>query len=314
MLNPVWLNTFTTLIDTGSFTKTADKLFMTQPGVSQHINKLELACGHDLIRRNKKRFEISEQGRLVYTYARSLKKHEEQLFEQLDFDDPQAGICSASCSGAVALQIYPKLLELQTQHPELVIRLKAAPNQQIQQEILSNTIGLGIVTDKVDSNKFDVQVLGKEELYLVFPSNTDINIVDKCKLLKQGMISHPDAEHYLAIYFAQCKEPGFQQLNISDIPVTGFINQIAQILEPVAQGLGFTVLPKSAVANFYGRQHVQIFKPAQPVLETLYLIKKKHRQLPARYQIFIDNIEKLYVDSRLRGLKNFGFNERTNEV
>jgi DNA-binding transcriptional LysR family regulator len=45
MLNPNWLKTFVTLIDTGHFTKTAEKLFMTQPGVSQHINKLENSCG-----------------------------------------------------------------------------------------------------------------------------------------------------------------------------------------------------------------------------------------------------------------------------
>ncbi|MEF2276636.1 LysR family transcriptional regulator, partial [Pseudomonas aeruginosa] len=33
MLNPVWLHTFKTLIEVGHFTQTAEKLFMTQPGV-----------------------------------------------------------------------------------------------------------------------------------------------------------------------------------------------------------------------------------------------------------------------------------------
>ena len=45
---------------------------MTQPGVSQHINKLETACGHALILREKKRFDLTEQGRLVYQYARTV--------------------------------------------------------------------------------------------------------------------------------------------------------------------------------------------------------------------------------------------------
>ena len=59
MFNPVWLNTFVTLVNTEHFTKTAEKLFMTQPGVSQHINKLENAFGYSLIRRDKKSFEIT---------------------------------------------------------------------------------------------------------------------------------------------------------------------------------------------------------------------------------------------------------------
>ncbi|MGC7906805.1 helix-turn-helix domain-containing protein [Vibrio anguillarum] len=42
----MWLNTFKTLVDIGHFTKAAELLHMTQPGVSQHINKLEAACGY----------------------------------------------------------------------------------------------------------------------------------------------------------------------------------------------------------------------------------------------------------------------------
>lgn len=31
MLNPKWLETFSTLVETGSFTRTAERLYMTQP-------------------------------------------------------------------------------------------------------------------------------------------------------------------------------------------------------------------------------------------------------------------------------------------
>ena len=51
MLNPQWLRTFQTLVDIGHFTRTAEMLNMTQPGVSQHIRKLEQACGYNLLNR-----------------------------------------------------------------------------------------------------------------------------------------------------------------------------------------------------------------------------------------------------------------------
>ncbi len=53
MINPLWLNTFRTLVKVGHFTQTAEKLYMTQPGVSQHIKKLEQACHCDLLSRGK---------------------------------------------------------------------------------------------------------------------------------------------------------------------------------------------------------------------------------------------------------------------
>ncbi|WP_350608878.1 LysR family transcriptional regulator, partial [Pseudoalteromonas sp. AC40-MNA-CIBAN-0181] len=37
MINITWLRTFCTLFEVGHFTRTAERLHMTQSGVSQHI-------------------------------------------------------------------------------------------------------------------------------------------------------------------------------------------------------------------------------------------------------------------------------------
>jgi DNA-binding transcriptional LysR family regulator len=283
MLNPNWLNTFVTLIDTGHFTKTAEKLFMTQPGVSQHIRKLEHAFGLSLIRRDKKSFELTEQGRLVYQYAEQLAKSEHELLEKLTFDDPFAGHYSIACSGALALILYPLLLDLQSQHSKLIVQLKAAPNHQILTEIQQGIIDIGIVTHIPNHSLFDVQEIGREQLCLVFPADVETDRYDGNLLTQLGLITHPDAEYYLTLYFAQSQESNFSNLNISEIPVSGDVNQISQILQPVARGLGFTVLPKSAIDSFHDSQHLKIFKPQKPVMESLYMVKKRNRVLPARF-------------------------------
>lgn len=284
MLNPIWLNTFVTLIDTCHFTKAADKLFMTQPGVSQHINKLEQACGFALIRREKKSFEITEQGRMVYQYACDLAKNEKALIEQLAFDDLYAGNCTLACSGALVLHLYPKLLNLQVKHSGLVVKLKAAPNYQILAEIQQGIIDMGVVTDVPNKSFFDVKELGKEELCLVLPQNITIENNIAKLLTTLGMISHPDVEHYLSLYITNSHDKSLMKLVIAEIPIAGYINQISQILQPVAKGLGFTVLPKSAIESFPDTNLLQVYKPAKQVIETLYTVTKKNRVLPARYE------------------------------
>ncbi|NMP31152.1 LysR family transcriptional regulator [Thalassotalea sp. M1531] len=295
MLNPVWLNTFVMLIDIGHFTKTAEKLFMTQPGVSQHIAKLEAACGHSLIKRDKKSFELTEQGRLVYLYGKKLVEHEQTLLEQLTFDDPYNGDCTLACSGSLALALYPKLLTLQTQYPKLVIKLKSAPNHQILSEIQQGSIDVGIVTDSPNKALYDVKEVAREELCLILPKSAVVTDDIGGLISELGLISHPDAEHYLSLYFAQSQEKSFAKTSIKSMPITGYINQISQILMPVAQGLGFTVLPKSAFDAFTRSEQIQIFTPEQPVIETLYKIKRKNRQLPARYQILEPIIQSALV-------------------
>ena len=286
MLNPVWLETFITLVDTGHFTKTAEKLYMTQPGVSQHISKLEEACGHSLIKRDKKSFVVTEQGRLVYDYTKALKQGQQNLFEQLNFDNPFAGTCTLACSGSLALLLYPKMLTLQAQHSHIHINIKAAPNHQLLNDIKNGFIDQGIVTNIPNESFFDFEEIGQEELCLISSKDAPNDTGWKQLLMETGLISHPDAEHYLSLFFRQCEEQALKQLDISKIPVVGSINQIGQILEPIANGIGFTVLPKSAVDSFHSPNRLNILKPQKPVMESLYLVRQKNRVLPTRYKAF----------------------------
>ncbi len=288
VLNLNWLQTFVTLVDTGHFTHTAEKLFMTQPGVSQHINKLESACGHALILREKKSFDLTEQGRLVYQYAQQLLMSEQHLFEQLIFDNPDEGECKLACSGALALMLYPKLLSVQAEHRKLVMQLKAAPNHEILNAINTGDIDLGIVTnmssDAQKSSDFTVEQVGHEALCLILPVKYEAQPITEQLLIDLGLISHPDAKHYLSLYFSQSQLPFFTNTRLEEIPKTGFVNQINQILLPVAKGLGFTVLPQSIVDSFNDQESLTIFKPDKPVIEMLYLVKKRNRVLPARFE------------------------------
>ncbi|MFT6986546.1 MAG: DNA-binding transcriptional LysR family regulator [Psychromonas sp.] len=284
MLNPLWLNTFTTLVEVGHFTQTAEKLNMTQPGVSQHIKKLESACGYSLIRRENKGFELTEQGKMVYEYALKSAKDEASLIEKLSFDNPYSGQCTLSCSGSLALLIYPKLLSLQQQHPDLSIHLEAAPNQKILTEVQSGNIDLGIVTHIPNSSFYQSEIIGSETLCLLLPKSYENKQITTELLFNCGLVDHPDAMHYLSLYFDLCGEKELANINLDELPKSGYINQLNQILLPVANGVGFTVLPESAVENFSQKESLYIAQTAKKVEETLYLVQKRTRNLPERYQ------------------------------
>lgn len=284
MLNPTWLKTFVTLIDTGHFTKTADKLFMTQPGVSQHIKKLEQACGHALIERHNKSFEITEAGKVVYSYAKELETQQNQMLLSLNQDDPHSGDVSLACSGSLALLLYPQLLDLQCKCPSLIPHLEAAPHHKIIAEIIDGKVDLGIVTNEPSDPRVASEQFGQEPLCLMMPKSMATKSLDGEQLKQMGLIRHPDAEHYLALYFSRCGESALESINIHHLPVKGYINQLNQILLPVAKGHGFTILPKSALDTFPYKEEIAIYQPKQEVIETLYLLTKRHRQLPARFE------------------------------
>jgi DNA-binding transcriptional LysR family regulator len=292
MLNLTWLHTFKILVETGHFTETAKKLFMTQPGVSQHVKKLEATCGHALITRDKKRFELTEQGRLVYDYAKEVQVNEAELLERLSFDDPYSGICKLACPGALALSLYPKLLDMQIKHPKLLIQLEVAPNNKILAGIESGEFDFAIVTKQPDEQLFDYQQMGSDELCLILPKDyVDEPVLQS--LSELGLIDHPDAKHYLSSYFLQSRMAQLADAKIDEIPISGYVNQLVQILIPVSNGLGFTVLPRSAFDSFSEKHLLTIVEPKKRVMEHLLGVKTRNRQLPARYKGVIEKIKSI---------------------
>ena len=158
MINTQWLQTFITLVEVGHFTQTAEKLFMTQPGVSQHIKKLEQDVGMPLLQRIGKSFELTVAGEKLYRYGRKRRDEELALLRNLQTDAPFRGECRFACSGSLAMFLYPHFLEHQACHPDLMIKLEAAPNRRIIESIKANHIDLGIITKKISLLNLNIRL------------------------------------------------------------------------------------------------------------------------------------------------------------
>lgn len=300
MLNPIWLDTFITLADSGSFTRTAEVRFMTQPGVSQHVKRLEEACGCDLVVRLGKGIQLTEQGQRVLAYAKSQQEKEHAFITSLKFDVPFEGKCVIGCSGAIAQRIYPALLHLQLRHPALHIHVEVAPRQRILASIADNTLSLGIVTNEAESDELVCTYLGEETLGLILPrtysddtsEQNNAPTIDK-HIASLGLINHPDAMHYLHRYINDCGDSHLTGLNPMKIKTSGYINQLSQILIPVSQGLGFTVLPTSTLAFINVADKLSVYEPKNNVTEPLYSVQTPHNALPARYEIVKETISEV---------------------
>jgi DNA-binding transcriptional LysR family regulator len=297
MLNQQWLTTFIKLVEVGHFTHTAEQLFMTQPGVSQHIKKLELQVGVDLLIRIGKSFELTEAGIVLYQQALVWQQQQQQVLSQLAVDDEHVGVCRLACSGSMALFLYPHLIDYQLPYSQLQIHLEAAPNKRIIDSVMANTVDVGIITQPINMDELVVTPLAAQSLCLVLPQSYPHQSVTFEQLMELGMVSHPDAMHYwsqiVGQYFIE------KQVLALQVPIRSYVNQLNQILVPVAKGLTFAVLPQFAVDNFAQQQHIRIasFATEQAnnvvVSEPLFIIYKKHRPLARRYGPIINKIKQL---------------------
>jgi DNA-binding transcriptional LysR family regulator len=291
MINTTWLNTFKTLVEIGHFTQTAEKLFMTQPGVSQHIKKLETSLKAELITREGKTFELTEQGLLVYDYACELAKREISLLEKLKYDDPESGSLSFSASGAISTALYPKLLHLQTQYPGLRVNIEAAPNRRVIESVANGSIDSGIVTAVPQHPDLSAEHLGQLELCLIGSKSAVSKFSPREALEQLGVIDHPDAQYYLQKLIDQSGLAELESAEWQDFRKVSYINQHSQILQPVAMGIGVTVLPKVAIEYSEYNDKVDLWQTVELVSEPLYFVQKKRKRLAARYSFLLDVIK-----------------------
>ena len=67
------LQAFVSIAATGSFSKTAQRLELSQPSVSRQINQLEEYLGIRLIQRTTRRLSLTEAGRVYYEHAQEIQ-------------------------------------------------------------------------------------------------------------------------------------------------------------------------------------------------------------------------------------------------
>ncbi|MCY0096438.1 LysR family transcriptional regulator [Hoeflea ulvae] len=280
MLNSGWLDTFTTLCETGHFTRTAELRGMTQPGVSQHLRKLEDQVGHPLISRQGKGFSLTPAGEAVLAVGRLRRREEQSLMQSVSHDAPDIGEVSIGCSGSFAMLLYPGLLPLMQAAPKLTVRLEAMPRDGIIAAVLDRRLDLGIVGHRPDHPRLEATRLGVEELCLLLPAGEvpgDLSLAD---LDARGFIAHPDGFAYADDLFALNFPDEFR--GADRLRVRAFVNQISQIPAPVAHGIGYTLLPRSGYDAYPQRDRLQIVGLPQGRSHELWLISGKGRQWPAR--------------------------------
>jgi DNA-binding transcriptional LysR family regulator len=289
MINQILLKTFCTLANVGHFTRTAEKLFMTQSGVSQHIKKLEKQLDSQLLIREGKSFSLTAAGFQLHQKGLELLRASDELEVLIKQDKAYVGRVKIASPGSVGLKIYAHLLDLQQHHPELVIDFRFAPNKAIQQALADRTLDVALITELTNNSSLLSEKIAEEPLVLV--TSNKIRSVNWQTLLELGFISHPDAEHHsrqlLSMNFTAFE-------HVEQFRCKGFSNQISLILDPVTRGFGFTVLPLFAVKAYPHQNAIKIHPLKTSVSENLYLCVNRHSTMSNRTQ-FIKSVVTDYL-------------------
>jgi len=223
-------------------------LFMTQPGVSNHVAQLEAQTGNPLLTREKGKFQLTKEGRIVFKYAEkieTLAKELEHTIRSMQKDiKPFLRIGSPPVYSRIVMPYI--LSSFQKVYPDIKIRLDVGGSDEMVGSVLSMHNDIVVVANTRASKKLYVLPFLKEELVLITAKNNP--------LAGKGPVSLKEVEAYPFIM----REEGsgtrravlsaFQSMDINPQGIVE-VKSTEFIKEWVSQGKGVSVVVKRAVSG-----------------------------------------------------------------
>src|SRR5215218_3636365 len=141
------LKLFTDLVREQSFTKVAEKNFLTQPAVSLRIRNLEEELGTKLLERTTRKVLVTEEGRILYEYARDiLSKAEEVKVVLLERQDKFVGSVRLATVHSIGLHELPAYLKRYiSNYPQVVLHIGYHTGDVVHRMVQDGDVDLGIV-------------------------------------------------------------------------------------------------------------------------------------------------------------------------
>lgn len=143
----VQLRHLLSLAQTGSFSKSATALFLTQPALSRSIRALETELGQTLFDRIGRRSELTPVGREVVERARQLVGAADDLRDS----GAQMALGNAGTlriglgSGPGAMLMTPLLMHMATHHPQLRLEISRGRTDLLERSLRERTIDALVV-------------------------------------------------------------------------------------------------------------------------------------------------------------------------
>ena len=163
------LKIFCDLTELLSFSKTAEKHFLSQSAISQQLAQLELIHKCQLVNRKKRPIELTRQGRLFYQAARDILERYEQLKSELSSLRSTAGarinVAAIYSIGMHTLPGYVK--KFMVSYPNVNVHIEYFSAVRIYEMVLTGQTDIGLVAVPKKDKRLEVYDFENEPLVLV---------------------------------------------------------------------------------------------------------------------------------------------------
>ena len=228
------------------FRKAAEKLFISQPGLSRQIKLFEEELGVVLFERHTRKVVLTKVGEyLKEEFTLQLKTLSHTLDTAKLLQDGKKGALKIGYVGSAMQDVIPNLLlSFEKNHPNILFNLKEIDNQKQLDGLLDFSLDIGFVRLERVPRALEIKTILKESFCLVLPQDHSINELNFKNLVqfKEESFILFDAK-YSASYYEKVMQI-FDDCGFTPLISHNTIHS-SSIFKLVENNFGISIVPKS---------------------------------------------------------------------
>ena len=256
------LESLVAIADGGSFSRAAITLNLAQPSLSRQMALLEAELGQKLLVRTGRGVELTAAGEVFIVFARTMLDTARKGRDAMhDLGPEPVGRVTVGMPPRVALGLsVPLIRSFRERFPRAGITVLEGLSLSLRESLVAGRLDLALLFDPQPSPQLSYEPLMREQLLLVAPPRSRLPARVSLAALSSYPLVLPNAPNAIRGLLDDVLGPRGVSLN-----VLAEVGAVQTVLALVAEGIGCTVLPESALAARPGGErlpHAPLGPPA----------------------------------------------------
>ena len=293
------LEAFVAVVDYGSFSEAARKLYLTQPTISAHVRSLEEELHTKLILRTTKKTTITTRGYQLYDSAVRMLEIRNNLLE--NFTGMQKHMIDLAASTIPSSYLLPEILAaFGKTHPNIYFHSIQADSAESINRVLDGTADLALVGQNTRDETCVFLPFCQDELVIATPITSHYLGLQNKSVTFEDFIKDPIIIREKGSGTKKEMDLFLEQIGVtpSDLNVIARMNDLEGIKKSIVNGLGISILSARSAIDLQKTKQILLFPLEESAHKrSFYIVYSKNRILKSHVRQFIQFVQNYYRTS-----------------
>ena len=290
------LEAFVAVVDYGSFSEAARRLYLTQPTISAHVRSLEEELHTRLIIRTTKKTSVTTKGYQLYDSAVRMLEIRNNLLE--NFTGVQKHMIDLSASTIPSSYLLPEILASYGKtHPDVYFHSIQTDSEDSINRVLDGTVDLALVGNNTRDENCIFVPFCQDELVIATPVNSHYLELKNNAVTFHDFIKDPIIIREKGSGTKKEMDLFLEKIGVtpSELNVIARMNDLESIKKSIVNGLGISILSARSVTDLEKTKQILLFPLEESVHErSFYIVYSKNRILKPHVRQFMHYVQDFY--------------------